>query len=309
MSDFEIPAAFAKNADNSPEWRQWLDQLPRLIRDVVDDWGLTAVGELGHGSAAVVLPVLTGAREPAVVKVGWPHEEAEHEHLALREWGGRGAVRLLRADPRRSVLLLERAQLRDLTTVPAIEACETVAALYPLLHRPAVPQLRTLSSLARRWSVELGSLGHDAPVPHRYVEQAISLATDFAADPDTDGLIVHTDLHYFNVLESARPGGGWLVIDPKPLSGDPHVEVAPLLWNRWDEIAASGNVRWAIRERFHTIVDAAGLDEDRARAWVIVRVVVNVLWSMAERANGRPAAAETAEWVTNNVTIAKAVQD
>ena len=33
----------------------------------------------------------------------------------------------------------------------------------------------------------------------------------------------------------------WLVIDPKPMSGDPHYEVAPMLWNRFEELA--GDVR------------------------------------------------------------------
>ena len=29
----------------------------------------------------------------------------------------------------------------------------------------------------------------------------------------------------------------WLTIAPKPLNGDPHYELAPMLWNRWDELA------------------------------------------------------------------------
>ena len=43
-----------------------------------------------------------------------------------------------------------------------------------------------------------------------------------------------------------------------------------MLWNRWDEVVATGDVRDAVRRRFHTIVDAAGLDEDRARDWVVL---------------------------------------
>ena len=50
------------------------------------------------------------------------------------------------------------------------------------------------------------------------------------------------------------------------MNGDPHYEVAPMLWNRWDEL--TGNIRDGVRRRFYTLVDAAGLDEERARAWV-----------------------------------------
>ena len=65
-----------------------------------------------------------------------------------------------------------------------------------------------------------------------------------------------------------------------------------------------------MRRRFHTLVDAAGLDEDRARDWVVVRMVLNALWSVqdAQRA-GRPLDAEEREWITRCIAIAKAVQD
>ncbi len=69
-----------------------------------------------------------------------------HEALALQHWHGDGTVRLLRADPRRRALLLERLERRDLTEVWDLEACEIVAALYPKLHLPAFPQLATVTS-------------------------------------------------------------------------------------------------------------------------------------------------------------------
>ena len=39
-----------------------------------------------------------------------------------------------------------------------------------------------------------------------------------------------------------------------------------------------------MRRRFHTLVDAAGLDEDRARAWVVVREVLNAMWALQDAA-------------------------
>jgi streptomycin 6-kinase len=246
--------------------------------------------------------VLTERGVAAVAKFGWPHPESQHEHLALRAWAGRGAVRLLQADPRRSVLLLERATPdRDLTALPVLEACEVVAGLYPQLHRPAIPQLARLSDQAARWAGELSQLRSDAAVPRRYVEQAAALAREFAADPATDGLLLHTDLHYFNVLAAERES--WLAIDPKPLSGDPAYEVAPMLWNRWDEAVATGNIRNALLDRMYALVDAADLDEDRVRAWVVVREMVNIAWSLTDES-----AVTTDDWVTSAITIVKAVQ-
>jgi streptomycin 6-kinase len=100
------------------------------------------------------------------------------------------------------------------------------------------------------------------------------------------------------------------VIDPRGISGDPCYEPAPLLWNRWDEVAAARDVRFAVRRRFHTAVDVGGLDEHRVRDWVVVRMVLNALWAWEEarRAGRNPTAADR-EWTTRCVTVAKAVQD
>ena len=58
-----------------------------------------------------------------MLKLSSPHEEAEHEAVALQAWRGDGAVRLLRADPRRWALLLERLHAdEDLTRVGDLEA-------------------------------------------------------------------------------------------------------------------------------------------------------------------------------------------
>ena len=161
-----------------------------------------------------------------------------------------------------------------------LDACEVVAGVYPRLHVPAPPQLRPLTSYVARWTAQLAALPRDAPVPHRLVEQAVSLGRDLVADEASTGTMIHADLHYENVLAGDREP--WLVIDPKPVSGDPHYEPAPMLWNRWDEAAATGDLRTGLRRRFHTLVDAAGLDEDRARDWVVVRMLHNALWELED---------------------------
>lgn len=293
-----VPPGWTSYDDPRGRWQPWLDALPRLARDLLEEWELVEDGEQQHGHSAVVLLVRTVDGTPAALKIGFPHSESAHEHLALQHWHGDGAVRLLRADPRRSAMLLERLEVTDLADVWDLEACEVVAGLYRRLHVPAPPQLVRLSSLVGDWAERLAGLPRDAPVPHRMVEQAVSLCRGFADDPATDGTLLHTDLHYGNVLAAQREP--WLAIDPKPISGDPHHEVAPLLWNRWEEL--DGDYRGGVRRRFHATIDAAGLDEDRARDWVVVRMLANVMWELEE-------AAPDPDWVTRCVTVAKAVQD
>ena len=303
-----LPPGLDEQRELGPDWASWLDALPRTFADVLADWELRRDGDdLWHGFCSLVAPVVTADGEPAVLKVSFDgDEESAHEALALQHWHGDGVVRLQRADPRRRALLLERLHRRDLTGLWDLEACEIVAGLYPRIHRLALPQLATVTSYVETWLAELAAQPRDIPIPHRMVEQALALGRDLVADPASVGRIIHGDLHYENVLAGDREP--WLVIDPKPMSGDPHYEPAPMLWNRFDELA--GDVRDGVRRRFHTLVDAAGLDEDRARDWVVVRMVLNANWSVqdAQRA-GRDLNPDEQEWITQCVAITKAVQD
>ncbi len=304
---FEIPAGLAAQSRLGPEWEAWLTSLPRTTADALDEWSLSVDGDPMHGFCSLVVPVRTSSGRPVVLKVALPDDESEHEHLALQRWAGNGAVRLVRADPRRRAMLLERLHPEDLGALGDVEACEVVAGLYGRLHVPAPPQLRSLTAYVERWNDGLAEMARDAPMPRRLVEQAIALARSFVTDETSTGTMIHGDLHYENVLAAEREP--WLVIDPKPMSGDPHYEVAPLLWNRWDEVVAAGGVRDAVRLRFHTVVDTAGLDEPRARDWVVVRALHDASWSVADAQRaGRSLTARERDWITTMVTVAKAVQ-
>jgi streptomycin 6-kinase len=301
-----LPDGVLGMAGRGQDWADWVARLPELATGLVEEWGLASDGWPMHGYCSLVVPVRTSDGEAAVLKVTFDgDEESEHEHLALRHWGGRGAVRLLRADPHRRALLLERLDHADLTGVPDLEACEVVAGLYPRLHLPAPPQLRTVTSYVEQWLAPLAAMPRNSAVPRRLVEQAVSLGRGLVADPGSTGVVVHGDLHYLNVLASTREP--WLVIDPKPMSGDPHYEPAPMLWNRMEEL---DDVRTGVRRRFHTLVDEGGLDEARARDWVVVRMVLNAHWTVADAQRAsRSLSVEERDWITSCIAIAKAVQD
>jgi streptomycin 6-kinase len=260
-----------------------------------------------HGYCSLVAPVRTVSGGPAVVKLTFDgDEESQHEHLALQHWAGRGTVRLLRAYPHRRALLLERLHQETLADLWDLEACEVVAGLYGRIHVPALPQLQPLTAYVDRWADDLAALPRNAALPRRLVEQAVSLARDFVADPASVGTMIHGDLHYTNVLAGDREP--WLVIDPKPMSGDPHYELAPMLWNRFEELPAGAGVRDGVRARFHALVDHAGLDEHRARDWVVVRMLVNAAYRLEDPAE-RARLAPDDDWLTTCIAIAKAVQD
>ncbi|KQV67566.1 aminoglycoside resistance protein [Nocardioides sp. Root122] len=306
-----IPQELQSQRGLGEDWGRWLDRLPRLAGELLDEWHLTPVADSLHGFCSLVVPVTDASGARAALKVSFDgDEESLHEGLALQKWGGRGAVRLLRADPHRRALLLDWLPGPDLGDAWDVEACEVVGGLYGRLHVPALPQLATVASYVERWLVELDDLGRDVPIPRRYVEQALSLGRDLLAPDASRPVVVHGDLHYSNVMADA---GEWLAIDPKPMAGDPHYEPAPMLWNRMDELSgplAVGSVRDGLRRRFHALVDAGGLDEDRARDWVVVRMVLNAGWAVQDaRRAGRRLSADEQDWITRCIAITKAVQD
>ncbi|QSR30477.1 aminoglycoside resistance protein [Nocardioides sp. S5] len=306
-----VPAGLLSQRELGEDWARWLDRLPRSAEELVAEWRLTPSAAPLHGYCSLVLPVTDADGTAAALKITFDgDDESRHEALALQHWGGRGAVRLLRADPRRRALLLAWLPGPDLADTWDVEACEVVGDLYGRLHIPAMPQLARLESYVERWLRDLDGLGRDAPVPRRYVEQALALGPALLADAPAP-VVVHGDLHYSNVIADAT--GEWAAIDPKPMAGDPHYEPAPLLWNRMEELSgpgAVGSVRDGLRRRFHAVVDAGGLDEDRARDWVVVRMVLNAGWTVQDaRRAERRLSGEEQEWITRCIAVTKAVQD
>ena len=133
------------------------------------------------------------------------------------------------------------------------------------------------------------------------MEQAVSLGRDFVADPASVGTLIHGDLHYENVLAGDREP--WLVIDPKPTSGDPHYEVAPLLWNRWDELRGERPRRRPSPVPHDSSTPPGSTRTGRATG-------SSYEWSTTPCGRSRTIPTRrTTRYLTMCVTIAKAVQD
>jgi streptomycin 6-kinase len=298
---YDIPPGFAAQAPLNPDREAFLRRLPRMADQITDDWALSYDGEPSFGYTGLVMPVLTEGGRPGMLKIGLIDQESYGEPIALQLWGGDGAVELWAADPRRGATLMERLGPDDLTSIDVFEACDVVGELYGLIHRAPSPRLTDLRELLGHWLDTVRALPRDA-MPSRFVEQALAVAPRLMDDEPS--AVIHGDLHYENVLRGERQP--WLVIDPKGFAGDPAYELAPMLWNRWSELGDEPGT--GIRDRFHALVDASGLDERRCRDWVVVRSVVNVAWDHVTAA-GRPLSDAQREWTTRNITIAKSMQE
>jgi streptomycin 6-kinase len=262
--------------EGGPTGADWVRRLPGMIEDLLQEWRLQPTGDPLTGWTAIVVPVQRHDGSAAMLKICWPHRESAGEHLALRRWAGDGAVRLLAAEPARGALLLEALDpARDLEPVRVDEACEVLGGLLRRLHVPALPQLLRLPD---HLALELDQVHADpTTVPRRYLDQATAQLRELSQDPSCEATLIHTDLHFTNVLHRLD---GWVAIDPKPMAGHPGYELMPVLRNRTDEYGTGSAVRHLVRRRLEIVCESAGIDLEAAKAWTAIAGLLDIHWNV-----------------------------
>jgi streptomycin 6-kinase len=261
-----IPERLAANCRMTSERAAWLNRLPDALRDLSRRWSLTlgAPFDDEEVSCAWVAPVALADGTSAVLKVGMPHLEGEHEIHGLRFWNGDPTVRLLAADDELGAMLLERCEPGTrLRALPEPEQDLVIAGLLRRLWRlPSAPHsFRPLSAMTEHWSNEM--LANVERWPDAgLVREGLRLFRELPRTASTDVLLA-TDLHAGNVLRSEREP--WLVIDPKPFIGDPAYDATQHLFN------CDARLRSDPDGTIRRIADLLGVDRERVRLWTFAR--------------------------------------
>ncbi|NML49987.1 hydroxyurea phosphotransferase [Streptomyces sp. R302] len=271
-----VPAELAESQVryNGEAGRAFVAALPGRAEEFLGRWGLRLDGPSLHGAASLVLPVRRSDGTPAALKLQLLDEETEGEAVALRAWDGDGVVRLLEHDPETGTMLLERADsARHLSRLGDVgEAVRILAGLLARLSAVPAPRgLRRLDAVAARMLARVpGAVARLGARDAALLADCAAAVREVAGEPGDR--LLHWDVHYDNVLGAEREP--WLVIDPKPLSGDPGFELLPALTNLWNPDPVE--IRW----RFDLLTERLGLDRERALAWTLGRVLQNGLWEV-----------------------------
>lgn len=278
----ELPHTFLEMPRWWHEGADWLAALPEVVRATCERWNLTldpfdsAQGRFTiiHGSNAIVVPVRR-AGEPLVLRMTLPDDRTADEIRALRFWDGRGTVHLHEADSVAGASLLERlGGTRSLASLPLDDALPIIARLMRRLAVPEPPNAPSTADLVRERAAALKGewerLGR--PFDSDILDAALALTDELGHTTST--LAVNGDLHFAQVLRGERES--WLAVDPVLLRGDIDYDLARILWTRLDELADEQDVRRA----FDIVVGEAGLDRQRAHAWVLFRTVDYWLWGL-----------------------------
>jgi streptomycin 6-kinase len=285
MQSLKDLAATDFAAAGSPQGKAWMAALPSLLHDLASQWNLTTTGDLlGHGYNAVVLPVRQDGR-PLALKLTWPPERARKEADALAAWRARGTVELAACDAPHGALLLERLDAsRPLTTIPVAAAAAAAGTLIRTLAIAPSGSFPSLRAQARQLAATIPARQRSLqdPLPGPWITLAARLAARLARDPAR--MLVHTDLHYDNILASRRPGQTWVAVDPEAAVGAPERAAAELLWTRADELPGPQ----AITGLLDTVVENGRLDRAKAITWGFVRTIDYWLWGLGKGLTSDP---------------------
>jgi streptomycin 6-kinase len=227
----------------------------RAAREAASEWGV----ELGPPFVLARYSYVAPAGEGAVLKVRpLEDDESDEEGEALGLWDGDGAARLVRQDRRRRALLIERLRPgTDIAGLAEDEATAIAVSVGRRLWRPAGAPFRWIGDHVPRWLDNAGRQGGNGA-------ELVPLARELYARLDVGrGTLVHGDFHHHNILDG---GGRYAAIDPKPMLGEPEFDVASFLWN-----PLTYRMRADVTERRLAGFAEAGLDQERMRAWAIIR--------------------------------------
>jgi streptomycin 6-kinase len=261
-----IPERLAATCRATPERRAWLERLPNAIRELQDRWFLSlAVPFDGNEvSCAWVAPAVRRDGTRAVLKLGMPHMEGEHEIQALCFWDGDPAVRVLEADEDVGAMLLKRCEPGTvLRQLPESEQDGVIAGLRRRLWRaPVAPHpFRPLAAMTAYWANE--TLADAARWPDAGLVQAGLRLFEELPRTAPNNVLLATDLHAGNVLRAQREP--WLVIDPKPFVGDPAYDATQHLFNCEERLQSDLH---ALIRRFANLLE---IDSERVRLWMFAR--------------------------------------
>jgi streptomycin 6-kinase len=284
---FETPPAL-KWLERSDEGRAWLQYLPARVAACVQTWKLELEPPYPQSFVSIVFPARRADGSKAVLKVQYTHPESDYEEEALRLWNGEGAVRLFGYDPGHHALLIERCEPGvHLSAAGADEALQVLAGLLPRLWIKAGKPFRSLQDEAAGWLKDLPQSWDRAGRPFEAALLDVTLESlEWLCRTQGEQVLIHQDLHGDNVLRAEREP--WLVIDPKPLTGEKEFSLAPVI--RSYEF---GHSRAEVVHRLDKLTSDLHLDRERSRLWALAQTLA---WAF-EGSVAYDEHIETARWL------------
>lgn len=268
--------------------RRWLEDLPGLLEECERRWQLKIDPPIIPLSYNYVAAAAMVDGQEIVLKLGVPNAELNGEILALQTYGSHGSVRLIDAEPREGILLLERLtpgrMLSELGPQNDEEATRIAARVMKQLWHP-LPEGHGFTTVAQ-WAEGFHRLrdrfhGGTGPFPAGMVRDAEEIYRRYLADSEIE-VLLHGDLHHFNILSAEREP--WLAIDPKGIAGDPAYDAGALLRNPIPDVYNWPDLGKIQSRRLDILADKLQIARRRIQEWAFAQMVLSTWWSYEDEA-------------------------
>jgi len=245
----------------------WLAELPTTIAACAERWRLTLGERLSGGLVGHVFGCTTGDGEAAVLKLNPPSAEEfagapEQEAAALRAWRGRGAIELIAFDADLGALLTRRA-LPGTALPPGNEqqARREVAGVLGKLFGATTPSVgfRPLAEAVDRYLLMKLAAAEGAQEMLGPLIELARVSAQHLATTARHEVLLHGDVMDKNLL---RHHADLVAIDPDPIVGDPHSDIA--FW------AATRSPVSELEARVAEVATLRRCDVHRAMRWAAV---------------------------------------
>ncbi|MFJ1269582.1 aminoglycoside phosphotransferase family protein [Legionella lytica] len=267
---------------------EWIINLPTLITALTTHWGLSEVSAVSNMTFNYVAKAKLNTGEPVVLKISYESQSIRKEQQALTNLGSRGVIKLIDYNRKYNALLLQQA-------LPGIR----LSFLYPeqqdyvmdcyvdtlqrLHHKQARFKQSNYPQVAD-WLKVFDSPALQA-IPNALLNKAVTLSNKLLTS-SKPLIFLHGDLHHDNIL---KHGHEWLAIDPKGVIGEAEFEIAAFDFMYINELAETPNVKNLFAARVELLAQKSGLDAQRIRDWVFVRLMLMAVWFIEDRGDPRPA--------------------
>jgi streptomycin 6-kinase len=277
-----IPEKVRRHAEVLGQSR-WLAELRDRVAEIERRWGIAVGDTTSNATEAFVALARTAEGHDAALKMVIPGIDPSRQQIRiLQSAGGRGYVKLLRADMADNVLLLER--LGPQLFASGLSDDEQIAVICHTLHEawtqpPEGPAFITGAAKA----VELGAIIESRW--SKYGEpcsaQTYGLCLEFAErrhtafDPAVS-VLVHGDAHAWNTLAAPGSATGYKFVDPDGAFAERAFDLA-IPMREWGAVLPDGDLLALGRQRCRLLEDLTGVAAQPIWEWSLLQLVSNAL--------------------------------
>lgn len=260
---------------------RWLAELPAVVAELSDRWGLTVGAAFAGGTAGYVVEAIDATDRACVLKIAMPLDMHERDSFARSVRAhelaaGHGCAEILARDLSVPAMLLERLgpNLAELGfTVPQIleAATATLRSFWrPLSIEEGLPtgdaQARWLSRYVNETWEELGQ-----PCERAVIDRARALCDRrVAAFDPTCAVLVHGDAHGWNTVDAGD--GTYKFVDVEGLCSTREHDLGVAM-REYNDPLLDGDTPSLVWERAETLATRCGVDPQVVWEWGFIERV------------------------------------